>query len=198
MDYLPLFEPQLPVPSSDIRQSLKRELVIMHPGYTPQLRLLTLRASDYGSLEYGILYYACCIVAGNVWKPDEGRNGLNTGPFFSKDRLGQDKLILPESNRYLIPAGRYYFHVPGFTISRATSLPYFRLHNTNFTSQRNPTRSSPVSVIGSPRPHCLSHGKAYELNLLRRRTLFLMLRAATTHPFRLLTLTASSLITSGT
>ncbi|KAI1473396.1 hypothetical protein F4774DRAFT_404679 [Daldinia eschscholtzii] len=113
MKYQPFHIPILPVSDEAERQKLKKEVVIYHPGYAPPIKLLTLRASDYGSLDYGILYYACCIVAGNVWKPSEGRGAQDEGPFFSSGRVGSESRIVFTDD--LVPAGRYYFHVPPFT-----------------------------------------------------------------------------------
>ncbi|KAI1459957.1 hypothetical protein F4805DRAFT_419345 [Annulohypoxylon moriforme] len=47
---------------------------IYHPAYATSHPLLRFQRSDNGGVDYGLVYYACCIIAGNIWKDDEGCN----------------------------------------------------------------------------------------------------------------------------
>ncbi|KAI0164467.1 hypothetical protein GGR52DRAFT_559987 [Hypoxylon sp. FL1284] len=52
------------------------------------------------------------IIAGNVWTSDEGRRLTDEGPFFSSGRLPETRVVFAND---LIPAGEYYYHVPGYS-----------------------------------------------------------------------------------
>ncbi|KAK6956024.1 hypothetical protein Daesc_003671 [Daldinia eschscholtzii] len=74
------------LPTGENRKNLLKLIDIYHPGYPDLNPLLSLHASDDGGVHYTIAYYACCIVAGNIWKPDEGRTKKTDEPFLSKTR----------------------------------------------------------------------------------------------------------------
>ncbi|KAI1765978.1 hypothetical protein GGR53DRAFT_464920 [Hypoxylon sp. FL1150] len=106
------FQPQIQPPDLPTDDGLifgiRGVIQVFHPGYTPPYILLNLQTSDDGCLFYDIVYYACCIVAGNIWHSTEG----GQGPFLSKSRdpSDNDRFLRPGND--LVPSGIYYFHVP--------------------------------------------------------------------------------------
>ncbi|OTB20715.1 hypothetical protein K445DRAFT_7487 [Daldinia sp. EC12] len=61
----------------------------------------------YESTELPIdVYYACCIVAGNIW---DVSGGSSKGPFLSTSLNPSSKRVRPSN--HVITAGVYYFHV---------------------------------------------------------------------------------------
>ncbi|KAI0837856.1 hypothetical protein F5Y06DRAFT_270392 [Hypoxylon sp. FL0890] len=99
-------------PDGSQRERLQSLIEIYHPGYTPAAPLLVLRAFDDGALLYSMVYVICCIVLGNVWTDDEGRDLGGDGPFLSKSSNKKDQRFLPDN--LMVPAGVYYLHYPGY------------------------------------------------------------------------------------
>ncbi|OTB17210.1 hypothetical protein K445DRAFT_310577 [Daldinia sp. EC12] len=97
------------LPTGENRKKLLKLIDIYHPGYPDLNPLLSLHASDDGGVHYTIAYYACCIVAGNIWKPDEGRTKKMDEPFLSKTRK-PTPIDIPEDD--ILRERRYYFHNP--------------------------------------------------------------------------------------
>ncbi|KAI0112007.1 hypothetical protein F4814DRAFT_424426 [Daldinia grandis] len=86
---------------------------IFHPYYPPgagrdpMLRFLT---SD-GGAQYLMVYYACCILAGNCMKDDEGRDNTNlSSPFLSRTQYMKDRIKVPAND--ILETGDYYFIMP--------------------------------------------------------------------------------------
>ncbi|KAI0096173.1 hypothetical protein F4776DRAFT_669576 [Hypoxylon sp. NC0597] len=75
----PSMPPKLPAQKKD-REAILRRIDIYHPAYDDLDPLLTLRASDNGGVHYNVAYYACCILAGNLWKENEGRSTRSSIP----------------------------------------------------------------------------------------------------------------------
>ncbi|KAI0885050.1 uncharacterized protein GGS22DRAFT_137827 [Annulohypoxylon maeteangense] len=103
----------VPLPTGITRTELMSKIEIYHPGYSQPTCLASFNASDPGGLYYLLVYWACCIIADNIWEDDEGfgENGEITGPYLSKSSSPGN----PLSRTELLPIGRYYFHVPGYT-----------------------------------------------------------------------------------
>ncbi|KAI1765263.1 hypothetical protein GGR53DRAFT_491062 [Hypoxylon sp. FL1150] len=82
----------------------------LHPGYPCSTPLLRLTASDDGGtgLHYDVAYYACCIVTGNTWQPNEGYSGH--GPYFSKTKRGT-RIQIPHDK--ILRDSQYYFVIKG-------------------------------------------------------------------------------------
>ncbi|KAI0122213.1 hypothetical protein F4814DRAFT_438304 [Daldinia grandis] len=97
------------MPTGEKRKKLLGLVDIYHPGYPNSNPLLSLNASDDGGIHYTVVYYACCIVAGNVWKPNEGRGRDEKEPFLSLTRKPK-AIIIPDDD--ILRNRRYYFHVP--------------------------------------------------------------------------------------
>lgn len=91
-------------------QQLCRFIEIYHPGYEIPIPLICLRACDEGGIDYGLVYYACRIIAGNIWTENEGQG--STGPFLSTSLNPSHPRFTPEND--IISPGRYYFHVPPY------------------------------------------------------------------------------------
>ncbi|OTB17378.1 hypothetical protein K445DRAFT_316014 [Daldinia sp. EC12] len=107
MNLQPQYQPAS-FPSDNKLNKIRKVVQVFHPEYKPAYPLLSLRATDDGALCYIIIYYACCIIAGNIWDASEGRT---TGPFLSTSSdPSTAQRYIPQN--YVIPAGTYYFHVP--------------------------------------------------------------------------------------
>ncbi|KAI1808178.1 hypothetical protein F4811DRAFT_503336 [Daldinia bambusicola] len=98
-----------PPPTAERRKKLLGLVDIYHPGYPNSSPLLSLSASDDGGIHYTVVYYACCIVAGNVWKEKEGRDKNQNEPFLSENRSPKP-IDIPGDD--ILRNKRYYFHVP--------------------------------------------------------------------------------------
>ncbi|KAI1779629.1 hypothetical protein F4818DRAFT_400007 [Hypoxylon cercidicola] len=98
-----------PLPTGQERKALLGFVDIYHPSYPDLPPLLSLHASDGGGVHYSVVYYACCIIAGNVWDDDEGRNGDVRFPYLSETRSGPPIVIPPDD---ILRGKEYYFHVP--------------------------------------------------------------------------------------
>ncbi|KAI8960897.1 hypothetical protein F5Y11DRAFT_328444 [Daldinia sp. FL1419] len=92
---------------------LLQSIYIYHPYYTKEdkfssmLRFIT---TD-GGVQYLMLYYACCILADNCMKDDEGRDpAVTNSPFLSKSPKPEDRIKIPTND--IIEAGTYYFIKP--------------------------------------------------------------------------------------
>ncbi|XXG99541.1 hypothetical protein Hte_005880 [Hypoxylon texense] len=106
--------PTLPPVGEQVK--LLRHIDIYHPGYPGMKPLLSFNSSDNGGVDYTIVYYACCIVAGNIWNDSEGRNHTKKhrnrtkdDPYLSKT-MKQVPMPIPDDD--IIPPGHYFFHVP--------------------------------------------------------------------------------------
>ncbi|OTB20673.1 hypothetical protein K445DRAFT_313162 [Daldinia sp. EC12] len=128
----PSVEPSLPsamqtlrrpgTPTYNLDSRLTRYVYVYHPyypmkdDYNPMLQFLT---TDDGA-QYLMIYYACCILAGNCTKPDEGRDMENSNsPFLSTSPKVENRLEIPAND--IIPHGNYYFIVPDPTDTSPTS-----------------------------------------------------------------------------
>ncbi|KAI1479378.1 hypothetical protein F4774DRAFT_426007 [Daldinia eschscholtzii] len=105
---------RLPPPKSthkDLRY--KHKVRIFHPYYPPAEAhdpMLQFMATD-GGAQYLMVYYACCIVANNCMKEDEGRVLTNKeGPFLSTSPSAEDRITVPVND--ILEPGNYYFIVP--------------------------------------------------------------------------------------
>ncbi|OTB17531.1 hypothetical protein K445DRAFT_30787, partial [Daldinia sp. EC12] len=82
-------------------------MVILHPGYSeaynPLLRFLTFRNEG---VDYDLVYYAACIVAGNVWSD-------TPAPFFTKG-ASADSTRVTRPDDGILRDDQYYFHVPKY------------------------------------------------------------------------------------
>ncbi|KAI1271415.1 hypothetical protein F5Y07DRAFT_404391 [Xylaria sp. FL0933] len=76
--------PELRFPSPTRRDILVKNIYIRHPGYPKAPALAVFAASDEGGIHYNMVYYACCIIACNVWHADEGRSLDKETPFLSE------------------------------------------------------------------------------------------------------------------
>ncbi|KAI0108336.1 hypothetical protein F4814DRAFT_427591 [Daldinia grandis] len=99
--------------SYTVEESLLQRVNVYHPYYSyeeahsPMLRFLT---SDSGA-QYLMVYYACCIIADNCMRNDEGRDHtISNSPFLSTTRKAEDRITVPENN--IIKAGDYFFIIP--------------------------------------------------------------------------------------
>ncbi|KAK6954262.1 hypothetical protein Daesc_004229 [Daldinia eschscholtzii] len=117
------FRPPSPVPFTRLDIRLAKMVEICHPNYGSDSPMILLRTAD-GGVQYLIAYYACCIVANNVWQEDEGRDLQNAdGPFLSTSKDPSDRITIPSDD--LLPAGRYFFHVPSFPNGDYPIVPTF-------------------------------------------------------------------------
>ncbi|KAI1472024.1 uncharacterized protein F4812DRAFT_202598 [Daldinia caldariorum] len=104
---MPRIKPVLPppIPATVGLMEETGGMSILHPGYsngyTPLLRFLTFR--DEG-VDYDMVYYAACIVAGNVWSDIPA-------PFLTKEAdPGSPHVTRPDDG--ILRDNQYYFHVP--------------------------------------------------------------------------------------
>ncbi|KAI8960864.1 hypothetical protein F5Y11DRAFT_328362 [Daldinia sp. FL1419] len=102
-------------PTGQGRRDLLKLIDIYHPGYPDLNPLLSLHASDKGGIHYTLVYYACCIVAGNIWHEDEGRLEKADTPFLSESR-NPTPIKIPEDD--ILKGRRYYFHNPKYPTGR--------------------------------------------------------------------------------
>ncbi|KAI1482854.1 hypothetical protein F4774DRAFT_252382 [Daldinia eschscholtzii] len=117
------FRPPSPVPFTRLDNRLANLVEICHPNYNSDFPMILLRTTD-GGVQYLIAYYACCIVANNVWQEDEGRDLQNAdGPFLSTSKDPSDRITIPSDD--LLPAGTYFFHVPSFPNGDYPIVPTF-------------------------------------------------------------------------
>ncbi|KAI2618747.1 hypothetical protein GGR54DRAFT_141673 [Hypoxylon sp. NC1633] len=108
-DIFPLME----LPTGTDRSLLLATVDVYHPGYRRLRPLISLRASDKGTIHYDVIYYACCITAGNKWSESEGKDGRGRDDaYLSRSRKHSDPAVDISNNT--IPAGKYYFHIPGY------------------------------------------------------------------------------------
>lgn len=102
-----------PLPTGRERKLLLRRLDVYHPGYPGSKPLLSFHASDNGGVDYTVVYYACCIVAGNVWAESEGRKlDRNEKDAFLSRSVQATPIAIPKDN--ILRAKRYFFHVPNY------------------------------------------------------------------------------------
>ncbi|KAI2601784.1 hypothetical protein GGR54DRAFT_626968 [Hypoxylon sp. NC1633] len=91
--------------------AFSQSIYTYHPSYPGNHRLLTLHASDDGGLYYDVAYYACCVVAGNIWTQYQGKDPeQKEHPFLSESRDRSE----PRATDNILRAKRYYFHVPKY------------------------------------------------------------------------------------
>ncbi|KAI1396717.1 hypothetical protein F4819DRAFT_120229 [Hypoxylon fuscum] len=144
--------PRPVLPPEEVSKGLACGIDVYHPAYFDRGPLLTFGTVDEpGGIHYNVVYYACCIVAGNVWDEDEGRNRLRNNPpvdesqgsapprpAFLSLHSDPDKpsLEIPDDNILRSTPtsrrGHYYFHVPGYDDCRYPITP-------NFNNWRFPT-----------------------------------------------------------
>ncbi|KAI0837853.1 hypothetical protein F5Y06DRAFT_270386 [Hypoxylon sp. FL0890] len=97
--------------------SIPASLDIHHPKLPKELDepLLTFIGASNGGVLYKLVYYSCCIIAGNCWDEGEGRErqGASTA-YLSKHRdPNQPRLEIPEDGIIkLNDISKLYFHVP--------------------------------------------------------------------------------------
>ncbi|KAI4858569.1 hypothetical protein F4820DRAFT_442211 [Hypoxylon rubiginosum] len=98
------------LPKGAARKKILRRIDFYHPGYVNMPPLFTARASDDGGVHYNVAYYACCIIAGNVWHDDEGRTDDTLQPFFSSTPAPTSRIPAPADG--ILRGAEYYFQVP--------------------------------------------------------------------------------------
>ncbi|KAI4859226.1 hypothetical protein F4820DRAFT_440440 [Hypoxylon rubiginosum] len=111
-----------PLPTGEELETLLRVINIYHPGYPNLPPLLSLHGSDGGGVHYSVAYYACCIIAGNVWDDDEGRNGDTNVPYLSTSRDGPP-IAVPSDD--ILREKEYYFYVSKDQGDRYPVVPSF-------------------------------------------------------------------------
>ncbi|KAI1144175.1 hypothetical protein F5Y05DRAFT_363884 [Hypoxylon sp. FL0543] len=77
--------------------------------------LLTFLAANNGGVLYTMVYYSCCIVAGNCWNDSEGRpsqDGSIKGPYLSVHRDSNKPAFEIPKDGIIRGVTRLYFHVP--------------------------------------------------------------------------------------
>ncbi|KAI1095289.1 hypothetical protein F5B19DRAFT_338894 [Rostrohypoxylon terebratum] len=62
--------------SNSSRKVLFGEVPFYHANFSKLEPLVSLRRADQGGIHWNVAYYACSIVACNIWQPNEGRNEL--------------------------------------------------------------------------------------------------------------------------
>ncbi|KAI1451351.1 hypothetical protein F4805DRAFT_473949 [Annulohypoxylon moriforme] len=126
-----------------LAKGLLRRIDIYHPGYPDLDPLLSLQAADDG-LFYPLLYYACCVVACNVWTENEGRHRQDE-PFISESpNPDMPPVTIPDDD--ILRGNKYYFHVPGHPNNRYPFYPNFE--HWSFP-ESIPNRFSTVNLSGA-------------------------------------------------
>ncbi|KAI1390299.1 uncharacterized protein F4822DRAFT_231791 [Hypoxylon trugodes] len=114
-------------PNVEANRYLLDYVKVHHPEFYPGGALSSQPACDGGGVHYTGLYYACCVVAGNIWHPMEGRDSTKyeeyDHPFLSTSRDPSDRearLTIPDDEIIRpAPIGKaYFFPVPSNTNHR--------------------------------------------------------------------------------
>ncbi|OTA62277.1 hypothetical protein K449DRAFT_465061 [Hypoxylon sp. EC38] len=156
MNFKPALESPVPSPpDEDLRKFTLPFVQIHHPGYPDFYPpLLSFLPFDDGGIDYDIAYYACCILAGNVWQRDEDTTSTESQDEERKPKAYLATSAKPSATPITRPADgilrdkKYYFHVSTDSNKPYPIIPTFSHWEFPHGNLPRPWRSFPISPRG--------------------------------------------------